>query len=767
MANELVPYLSHDIDPDQKGSSWITAMAKTIWQEAQKGPDSMFYRAAAKYNEYRNYARGKQSVNKYKPLLNVDIASDASALNIDWNVRPIASKFRDIAIAKIIQNNFNIVATPIDALAKDEADKYFDNIKAKIALREAAKDINPALANTAALRLNPGEPENFEELEMQMNFGFKHNMAMEAEQGLALIHYQNDVTSQRFVCAENFFDLGVAGYKEWLDENGNVCYRACDPQNVGVSYCRKSDFSDKRWVFEIIEVEEEELIPYFGADKVKGLADNLGNKTNLYTFGNDFQYDRKKVRVMDLEFKTWDTMVFRRTVNDEGNIVVKRSKFRNKDNNDQININGETKSKYFSRKPEMIYKCKWVIGTDLIYDFGPAENMKRQKGDEAKTDFSYHFKAMNFYNMRAQGFMERLMPIIDEYQLTIFKVQSFKNKWIPYVIDIDLDALEEVAIGKGGENMTPKSLLDMMFQSHVLVGRRKDISNTNINYKAVEVRPTGMANEFSTLVADLTRLIQEMRDVIGMNEITDGTGPSPKMLKSVANMTYEATNNALYQMMYCDKCLMEQLSLACLQRLILAVKNGKVEGIIHALGTNTVKFIEVSPDIAFYKWGIKLEYVPDDDDIQTIMQQMNLGESQGLLQPEDIFLIKTCTNIKQMEMMLAYRVKKRKQEAQQNQIQQMQMNGQIQQQSAVAAEQEKQRTLQIEYQLKMQLEQVQHQNAMQQLALKMQGQQNAASIQAAAKQNAQNIASEAQKEKERIRMNKEAELPATGQYFGG
>jgi len=80
---------------------------------------------------------------------------------------------------------------------------------------------------------------------------------------------------------------------------------------------------------------------------------------------------------------------------------------------------------------------------------------------------------------------------------------------------------------------------------------------------------------------------------------------------------------------------------------------------------------------------------------------------------EDLVMIRNTQNLKQAEMLLAYRMKKRREEQQEQAQQQAQMNGQIQQQAAMVAEQAKQQTMQLEYQLKLELLKVEKEYDMQ------------------------------------------------------
>lgn len=704
-----VPFPKHSIDPSKKDGKWILQGAKAAWGDCYG--QEIFYHARHRYKEYRDYAYGRQTIDRYKPSLNVDQTADTSMWNVSWGVRPVLSKYMDIITSIMMNVGRKAIATPIDALAKDKADEYFANARAKILMRDALMEVNPQLAQSPNLKPEPGEPENLEELEMQMNFGFKFNMAMEAEQGIELVQYQNNLPQKRNQVVKDLVHIGVGGYKDWLDDNGKPKFRDSDPAKVIMSYCDKADFSDKLYVGEVIEPMVAELQQYFNDEEIKEIERNAKN-SNVFTDKNySLKNEKLRIPVLDIEILTWNDIVYSRELKEDGNEVYKKRPYENITNPQRVketsNIyDGDTqgfKPKYFSKKVECWYKIKWIIGTEFYYDDGKVENQKRAKGKRQESESSYHFQAVNFNNMTAQGMVERLKDIVDEYQLTIYRIQDFKNKWLPYLIEIDLDAIESVALGKGGTVWTPEKIMDLVFQTRALVVRKKDISGINVNYKAVEIHQTGMAAEIQPLMMDLARLLQEMNDVTGLNPVTDSTGSGERKLKATALLDQQATNNALSPLMFAEKMLFESLSRGCIMRLIQAVKRGQVDGVMTALGGNTVKFIQVSPDVGLYAWGIKIADIPTDDDIQLIMQQMGLGQANNLFRPQDIFIIKSLDNLKQMEQMIGYLYEKRVKEERANEKQNAMMTIEGQQKSAIISEEEKRKTLQVEFELKRQL----------------------------------------------------------------
>jgi hypothetical protein len=156
---------SHLIDPREKGRDWILQYCKAAWSSFENdNPREIFYHARFRYEVQKSYAMGNQSINKYRPLMGVDEESNEDWLNIDWSVIPVVPKFRRIALGKLNKVDYNIVATPIDALANEETDKYFREIKAKLVLRDAAKNIDPNMLEAPALRIMPNEAKDLDSI---------------------------------------------------------------------------------------------------------------------------------------------------------------------------------------------------------------------------------------------------------------------------------------------------------------------------------------------------------------------------------------------------------------------------------------------------------------------------------------------------------------------------------------------------------------------------------------------------------------------------
>jgi hypothetical protein len=701
-------YPDHLIDPKKKDKEWVSKYLKAAWGEYDSLSPKIFYSIRLEYQTIKGYAQGNQSINKYKPWMGIDDDNDETFMNIDWSVIPIVPKYRRIALSKLYKAGFNIVATPIDPSAIEEKEKEIAEMKTRIALKEELEKLDPEIINELPqLQPPPGDPHDLEELEIYAAYTYKHRMAIEMEDAIKLVFFQNKMSEVRKQVLDDTFDFGVGGYKDWIDSNGAVRIRRSNPENLIISYCEKKDFSDAQHVGEVIEISIAELKQWAGdqfTDEeyqkiAQDVSSKYGNPRFLPDNGmfNNKSYMKWKIRILDMEFFSVNEDVYQQRTNRRGNKVFGLTSYNQKNNK---------KEKYVRSAYKVVYKGCWIIDTDKYFNCGLATDMKRTKSNLVDTELSYHLYAPDFYNMNALGMMSQLIPIADQIQIAWYRLQNVISSARPKGISIEMGALEDVPLGKGGAAMEPMKLIDLFEKKGILVYRRMDSQGRQVNYKPIEELNNGLGNEATQYFNLIQQYIQMIRDITGLNELTDGSTPDPKMLTTIANAAIEGSSNSLYHILDGDRSLLERLASAVVMRVQDAIKNGPVEGYIKSLGKNTVDFIKVSSDISSYEYGIQIQDKPSEADKQRLQQyvQASLGDGMnGNLDMEDALYIEAIDNIKLAQKVLAYRLKKKRKERVQEAQQQQQMNGQIQQQSAQVAEQSKQQTAQLESQLKAQL----------------------------------------------------------------
>ena len=112
-------------------------IAKAIqheWYGVSNSHTNRFARNGSRFHKLRLYARGEQSVQKYKDELSIN--GDLSYLNLDWTPVPIISKFVDIVTNGIADRLYDIKAYSQDPFGVVKRTEYMENIQKDMKMKE-------------------------------------------------------------------------------------------------------------------------------------------------------------------------------------------------------------------------------------------------------------------------------------------------------------------------------------------------------------------------------------------------------------------------------------------------------------------------------------------------------------------------------------------------------------------------------------------------------------------------------------------------------
>ena len=103
------------------------------WFTCKDGNGCRFYDQWREFHRLRLYARGEQSIAKYK---NGVIDGDLSYLNFDWTPVPVIPKFVDIVVNGMSDRLFKVKAFAQDAMSQAKRSKYQDMVEGQIWLQK-------------------------------------------------------------------------------------------------------------------------------------------------------------------------------------------------------------------------------------------------------------------------------------------------------------------------------------------------------------------------------------------------------------------------------------------------------------------------------------------------------------------------------------------------------------------------------------------------------------------------------------------------------
>ena len=122
-------------DSIKKSKEYGLEVARGIqneWFKRNSG-SGRFVQNQKEFHKLRLYARGEQSIQKYKDEFSVN--GDLSYLNLDWKPVPIIPKFVDIVVNGMQDRLFTIKAFAQDPTSIEERTKFVEGIQEDISAK--------------------------------------------------------------------------------------------------------------------------------------------------------------------------------------------------------------------------------------------------------------------------------------------------------------------------------------------------------------------------------------------------------------------------------------------------------------------------------------------------------------------------------------------------------------------------------------------------------------------------------------------------------
>lgn len=703
------------IDPKDKGKEFIMQYGKAMYHTFKRSGFKMFYNNRTKYREEILYAQGNQSVDQYKQRLDCWEDQDQSYLNLDWQILNLCSKFVNIVQGKLNKVDFNIIITAIDALAIDQKKDYMARLQAykELQLWAEAKEIAIS-KDFAGVEQLPIEMEN-DELEIFMNMSLKHRWAMSMEKAVNAVLNSNDFSQTKKEVIWDLIVLGVGIVKVTEKKDGSIDIEKCNPENIIVSNASSEKFKNVQHVGEVKTMTPEEYFARCGDIYTKEQKEEIlqnylkkysqTNTNEPYNGGSIASNQVGMFEVLDFVFFSTDQMVHEKKKDRRGNPKVYRKKYNypSKMNMEEYDKTYEGEREVIKTSYDNLYKGLWLIGSEYLCDYGPVSNIKR-KDNLVDCFFPYILIAPNMQHGVTTSMVRQMIPVLNFIQLNWLKYNDAIAKAKPKGARIDLDALESIALGKGGKNFTPKQAIDLWEKKGIVVFRRKGMANNGANGQPIEELENGMSADSGRFFENIVGGINLLRDITGLNEVTDASSPDPKLLKSVAEAAMAGTNNAVDHLyhgitqVYQDLCT--QLSVS----IVNGVKNGSIH-LDDAIGGATTRFFGENSDITAHKYGFKIENKPTQDEWNGFYGELQIALQNQTIDASDAAFCREIDNLKEARQYLIVRERKKAERMAQAEQAKIEQTAQANQQAAQATIEMQKQSTQIEIEGKIRLEQ--------------------------------------------------------------
>ena len=307
-------------DSEKRSIEYGTAVATAIeqeWFNSGSGSQGKYYELKDNFHKLRLYARGEQSIRKYKDEFAVN--GDLSYLNLDWKPVPIIPKFVDIVVNGMQDRLYNVRAVGEDPISTGQRTQYVEGIQRDMntdsMLELIEKQLGANVRNIDREKL----PGSTEELDLFMQLNYKQGIEIAEEQAIQNIFNQNKYDYIKPRIDYDIAVLGIGAAKHSFNNTDGIKLDYVDPANLIWSYTEDPYFSDCYYFGEVKTIKINELKKQFPQLSNEEIGD-LAKKSNGYknyninysTEGNQ-EYDNNIATVLYFNWKTWEKNVSKKS----------------------------------------------------------------------------------------------------------------------------------------------------------------------------------------------------------------------------------------------------------------------------------------------------------------------------------------------------------------------------------------------------------------------------------------------------------------------
>ncbi len=168
------------------------------WFRNDRGTYDRFNTNYNKFHRLRLYARGEQSVQKYKDELSIN--GDLSYLNLDWKPVPVIPKFVDILVNGMSQRSYDIKAYAQDPESIMKRTRYAEALHRDMMQKDLINQVKELTGLDVSKSQGKGlELENEEDLQLHMQMDYKESIEVAEEEVInqVLDYNRYDLTRRR------------------------------------------------------------------------------------------------------------------------------------------------------------------------------------------------------------------------------------------------------------------------------------------------------------------------------------------------------------------------------------------------------------------------------------------------------------------------------------------------------------------------------------------------------------------------------------------
>lgn len=624
----------------------------------------------------------RENISKFLGARNNEMLSSYGINSIDPQLVNLCPKFVNHVHGKLMNFEYEIGVDVIDATSVDEKQQIRAELEAYVKLKDFFAGIGVQVEQLKKESGIEELPETQEDVELIMTTTYKHHEAMRAEIELKKIHNLNDWNAIKSKFIWELIVQGQSGVRTFVDEYGTIREEWFPMNRFVSSYSESEDFN---------KLTHAGIIDYITVDQFYAEAKDSMTESEIFDVIKNHTTTSMGMASENPTFITPQAtgnvkyvkiMRFQFIEEDIENYVKKKDKNGNwghEKKSPNFSIAPEEKHFYESGEKIHIQTCvktkyggTWVVGTKNVYDYGII-----QQGNDVRLD--YHVYAPNMRNGRVVSMVAQIREPLEMISIAWSRYKDVLGKGYNGLLEINIDLLADLTLGKGGTAPNWKNALDLFTINGIVLSKSKrNVHDQNVG-KAIDILNQGLgAGDF---VSAIELSINMIRNICGINELSDGSTPAAGTLNGVMQMSNQATDNNLQYFYRAYNSVYRRTSLAIL-------------GYWKSIPSNEAWTRE-------YVIGVEAATTQEEwaTFYASLDRQTQIPLIDGGLKYADFIELHNVKNLKQAELMAKNRCRKNMAEARAMQAEQMKQQQDQSTQAAQMANEAKMQQMQLELDL--------------------------------------------------------------------
>tara|TARA_R110000796_G_scaffold18967_2_gene57104 strand:+ start:3214 stop:5649 length:2436 start_codon:yes stop_codon:yes gene_type:complete len=696
-------------DSEKKSFEFGLQIGQAIQYEwfRKDGGQSRFYNQWADFHRLRLYARGEQSVQKYKNELAID--GDLSYLNLDWTPVPIIPKFVDIVVNGMADRIFKVNAYAQDGMSLDKRSEYQVQLEKDMLSKDIMKQVQNDFGINTFATSEEEVPNTSEELALHMQLKYKPSIEIAEEEAINTVLAENRYHE---IQKQIYYDqtvLGVSICKNTFQPGAGIKIEYVDPANVVYSYTENPHFDDCFYWGEIKTLPITELkkidtsLTRADMDEISKYSQSWYDYNNTAQYYNNSLFSRDSATVLFFNYKTTQTFTYKKKKNASGaeRLIEKDDTF---DPTQEMMEEGGFEK--VSKTIDVWYEGVMVMGTNILLKWEMSENMARPQSASQEVYPEYVACAPRMYKGVLESLVRRMITFADLIQMTHLKLQQVISRVVPDGVFIDADGINEVDLGTG-QAYNPEDALRMFFQTGSVIGRSytQDGDYNQAKVPIQQLNSNSGQGKMQSLIGAYNHYLSMIRDVTGLNEARDGSTPDSYSLVGLQKLAALSSNTATRHILDAGLNVSQRLCTSLSSRIADMLEYSDFrEEFVNQIGKFNVGILDEISKLYLSDFGIFIEIQPDEEEKKMLEQNIQMALQRDSINLEDAIDIREIRNIKLANQVLKLKRKAKEDLDRQNKAAAAQQQGQINMQSQQMAAQNAMQKLQMETQSAMQIE---------------------------------------------------------------